>query len=178
MIFADIDSESLEEKFFGIKEGFRGKNGKRGVLKIAECGTLVIKEFDSMPLDFQPKFEKAIRDKKFYRVGEINATDFNDIKFILIGREDIRIKIAKEEFNTSLIKLLNPVFFKILPLRDSREDIFYIADEIVKKYRLQIEKELKNPIVIDKLKTELFPNNLRDLKRLLFIMHIDKILKS
>lgn len=178
MIFADIDSESLEEEFFGIKEGFRGKNGKRGILKIAENGTLVVKEFDSMPLEFQTKLEKAIRDKKFYMVGEIKPTEFSDVKFILMGREDIRIKAAKGEFNTSLIKLLNPIFFRISPLRERREDIFYIAGEIVKKYRLKIENELNEPKVIEKFKTESFPNNLRDLKRLLFIMHIDKILKS
>ncbi|MCX7988229.1 MAG: sigma 54-interacting transcriptional regulator [Thermodesulfovibrio sp.] len=177
MIFADVDSESLEEEFFGIKEGFKGKKGKKGILKSAEGGTLVIKEFDSMPLDFQIKLEKAIRDKIFYRVGEINPTEINDIKFILIGREDIRTKIAKEEFSQSLIKLLNPVFFKILPLRERKEDIFYIADEIIRKYRLQIEKELEDPVMIEKLKTDSFPNNLRDLKRLLFILHIDKILK-
>ncbi len=178
MIFADIDSEPLEEEFFGIKEGFRGKKGKKGILKIAENGTLVVKEFDSMPLDFQTKLEKAIRDKNFYMVGEIKPTEFSDVKFILIGKEDIRIKMAKEEFNTSLIKLLNPVFFRISPLRERREDIFYIAGEIVKKYRLQIENELNEPKVIDRFNTDTFPNNLRDLKRLLFIMHIDKILKS
>ncbi len=178
MIFADMESESLEEEFFGIKEGFRGKKGKKGILKLAENGTLVIKEFDNMPSDFQTKLEKAIRDKNFYMVGEIKPTEFKDVKFILIGKEDIRIKMAKEEFNNSLIKLLNPIFFRISPLRERREDIFYIADEIVKKYRLQIDNELKEPKVIEKFKSDPFPNNLRDLKRLLFIMHIDKILKS
>lgn len=178
MIFADMESESLEEEFFGIKEGFRGKKGKKGILKIAENGTLVIKEFDNMPSDFQRKLERAIREKNFYMVGEIKPTEFKDVKFILIGKEDIRIKMTKESFNTSLIKLLNPIFFRISPLRERREDIFYIADEIVKKYRLQIENELKEPKVIEKFKTDPFPNNLRDLKRLLFIIHIDKILKS
>lgn len=178
MIFADIDSESLEEEFFGIKEGFKGKKGKRGLLKSAENGTLVIKEFDSMPIDFQNKFEQALRTKIFYRVGEINPTEFGDIKFILIGRDDIRVKMAKGEFSQPLLKLLNPVFFKILPLRDRREDVFYIAGEIIKKYKLQIEKELNEADILERLKNDPFPNNLRDLKRLLFIVHINKILKS
>ena len=178
MIFADIDSDSLEEEFFGIKEGFRGKEGKIGVLKNVEGGTLVIKEFDSMPLTFQDKLEKAIRDKKFFRVGEITPTEFSDVKFILVGREDIRLKTIVNEFNPSLLKLLNPVFFRIPPLRERREDIFYIAGEIVKKYTFNLENELNAPQVIEKFKTDSFPNNLRDLKRLLFIMHIDKILKS
>ncbi len=178
MIFADRDAELLEEEFFGVKEGYMGKRGKRGVLNLADGGTLVIKEFDSMPIEFQAKFEKALREKRFYRLGEIRPTEISDIKFILIGKEDIRVKVAKEDFSSSLIKLLNPVFFRILPLRERREDIFYIAGEIIKKYRLQIEKEIENPQVLEKFKRDPFPNNLRDLKRLLFVMHIEKILKS
>ncbi|MCS7164457.1 MAG: sigma 54-interacting transcriptional regulator [Thermodesulfovibrio sp.] len=179
MIFCDMEEEILEEEFFGIKEGYLGKEGKRGVLRHAEGGTLVIKEFDSMPESFQKKFQKAIQNGKFYRVGDITPIDFPDIKFILIGKEDIRIKVAKGEFSGSLLKLLNPIFFRIPPLRERREDIFYIAEEIVRKYNLDIIKEkLKEPEVVNKLKTAPFPNNLRDLKIFLFLLYIQKILNS
>lgn len=177
MIFCDIGEDTLEEEFFGIKEGYFGKKGKRGVLKHAEGGTLVIKEFDTMPKDFQDKFQKAIQNRKFYRVGDITPVEFPDIKFILVGKEDIRIKVAKGEFSGNLLKLLNPVFFRILPLRERREDVFYIAEEIVKKYNLNIEDKLARSEVIEKLKTDPFPNNLRDLKRFLFLLYIQKILK-
>lgn len=178
MIFCDIEEEILEEEFFGIKDGYFGKKGKRGVLKNAEGGTLVIKEFDSMPISFQEKFEKAIKKGKFYRVGDINPVDFPDVKFILVGKEDIRIKAAKGEFSSSLIKLLNPVFLRIPPLRERREDVFYIAGEIVKKYNLNIEDKLSQPEIIEKLRTDPFPNNLRDLKRFLFLLYIQRLLKS
>lgn len=177
MIFCDIEAETLEEEFFGIKEGYMGKKGKKGVLKNAEGGTLVIKEFDSMPIEFQEKFQKALQTGKFYRVGDITPTEIKDIKFILIGREDVRVKVARAEFSNSLIKLLNPVFFKIPPLRERREDVFYIAEEIIKKYNLNIEDKLKEPEIVSKFKTDPFPNNLRDLKRLLFLLHIQRILK-
>ncbi|WP_353684258.1 sigma 54-interacting transcriptional regulator [Thermodesulfovibrio sp. 3907-1M] len=178
MIFCDIEEETLEEEFFGIKEGYLGKKGKRGVLKNAEGGTLVIKEFDSMPRSFQDKLEKAIKTGKVYRVGDINPFDFPDVKFILVGKDDIRIKAAQGEFSSSLIKLLNPFFLKIPPLRERREDVFYIAGEIVKKYNLNIEDKLSQPEIIEKLKTEPFPNNLRDLKRFLFLLYIQRLLKS
>lgn len=178
MIFCDIEEETLEEEFFGVKEGYRGKKGKKGVLQNAREGTLVIKEFDSMPVSFQDKFEKAIKNKKYYRVGDINPVDFPDIKFILVGREDIRVKVARGEFSSSLIKLLDPFFFRILPLRERREDVFYIAGEIVKKYNLNIEDKLTQTEVVEKLKNDPFPNNLRDLKRLLFLLYIQRLLKS
>lgn len=176
MIFSDIEEETLEEEFFGIKEGYFGKKGKRGVLKQAEGGTLVIKEFDSMPIDFQNKFEKAIQSRKFYRIGDITAVEFPDIKFILVGKEDVRIKVAKGEFSGNLLKLLNPVFFRIPPLRERREDVFYIANEVIKKYDLNIEDKLTQPEIIEKFKTDPFPNNLLDLKRFLFLLYIQKIL--
>lgn len=178
MIFSDIDSQSLEEEFFGIKDGYMGKKGKRGVLRIADGGTLVIKEFDRMPREFQDKFENALKNKKFYRLGEVDSVEFSSIRFILVGKEDIRVKVAKGEFSSSLIRFLNPVFFKILPLRERREDVFYIAEEILKKYKLPIEDKLREPSVIEKLKNDPLPNNLRDLKRILFIMHVKRLLKS
>lgn len=178
MIFSDIDSELLEEEFFGIKEGYLGKKDKKGVLAHAEGGTLVIKEFDSMPKDFQEKLQKAIQNKKFYRLGDMMPTEFTDIKFILVGREDIRVKSAKGEFSGELLKLLNPFFFRLLPLRERREDAFYIAEEIIKKYNLNIEDMLNQQEVIEKLKNDTFPGNLRDLKRYLFLLYINRILES
>lgn len=178
MIFSDIDSELLEEEFFGIKEGYLGKKGKRGVLTHAEGGTLVIKEFDSMPKDFQEKLQKTIQNKRFYRLGDMMPTEFTDIKFILVGREDVRVKAIKGEFNGELLKLINPVFFRLLPLRERREDAFYIAEEIIKKYNLNIEDLLNRPEVIEKLKNDTFPGNLRDLKRYLFLLYINRVLKS
>ncbi|MCS7215741.1 MAG: sigma 54-interacting transcriptional regulator [Thermodesulfovibrio sp.] len=178
MVFCDMEEEALEENFFGIKEGYLGKQGKKGVLRNADGGTLVIKEFESMPLSFQNKLYQAIKTKKFYSVGDITASDFPDIKFILVGKEDIRIKVAKGEFSGALLKLLNPVFFKIPPLRERREDIFYIAEEIIRKYDLKIEDKLKEKEIIEKLKNNPFPNNLRDLKIFLFLLHIQKILNS
>lgn len=178
MIFSDIDSQPLEQEFFGVKDGYMGKRGKRGILVDAQDGTLMIKEFDRMPLDFQRKFETVLRDRKFYPLGEIEAKELKNIRFILTGREDIRVKAAKGEFLESLVKLINPYFFKIIPLRDRREDVFYIAQEIVKKYKLQISDMLSSASVIEKLKTDPFPNNLRDLKRFLFVLHVNRILKS
>jgi hypothetical protein len=179
MIFCDVDSSTLEEEFFGIKDGYLGKKGKKGVLKRAEGGTLVLKEFDSMPKEFQEKLQKAIQDKKFYSIGEVTPAELKDVRFILIGKHDIRIKIAKEELSSSLLKLLNPFFFKIPPLRERREDVFYIAGEIIKKYNLNIiEDKLKEPAIIQKLETDPFPNNLRDLKRFLFLLYIQKLLNS
>lgn len=178
MIFSDIEQETLEEEFFGIKEGYLGKKAKRGALKNAEGGTLVIKNFDKMPIEFQEKFYKALKNKKFYRVGDISPVEFENIKFILVGKEDLRIKMAQGEFSGELIKCLNPVFFRIPPLRERREDVFYIAEEIVKKYNLNIEESLNQPEIAEKLKKDSFPNNLRDLKRFLFLIYIKKILKS
>ncbi|MGC8796745.1 sigma 54-interacting transcriptional regulator [Thermodesulfovibrio sp.] len=178
MIFCDIEEETLEEEFFGIKEGYLGKKGKRGVLKNAEGGTLVIKEFDRMPINFQNKLEKAISSGRFYRVGDINPVEFPDVKFILIGKEDIRVKAAQGEFSSSLIKLINPVFIRIPSLKERREDVFYIAGEIVKKYNLNIEDKLIQPEIVEKFKTDPFPNNLRDLKRFLFLLYIQRLLKS
>ncbi len=178
MIFCDLEEELLEEEFFGIKDGYMGKKGKRGALKHAEGGTLVIKNFDEMPRDFQEKFYNALKNKIFYRVGDIYPTELKDIRFILVGKEDLRIKMTTGEFSSELIKFLNPVFFRIPPLRERREDVFYIAGEIVKKYKLNIEDKLNAPEVIEKFKKDPFLNNLRDLKRFLFLLHIKKILKS
>ncbi len=178
MIFSDIDEETLEEEFFGVKEGYLGKRGKRGALKHAEGGTLVIKKFDIMPKDFQEKLFKVIKNKKFYRLGDVSPVEFEDIKFILIGREDLRLKAAKGEFSGELLKFLNPVFFRIPPLRERREDVFFIAGEIVKKYNLNIEEKMNEPEVVEKLKKDPFPANLRDLKRFIFLLYIKKILKS
>ncbi|MEN2985375.1 MAG: sigma 54-interacting transcriptional regulator [Thermodesulfovibrionaceae bacterium] len=176
MIFSDVDVETLEEEFFGIKEGYLGRKGKKGILEIAQGATLVIKEFDRMPIEFQEKLKKALKTGIYYRMGEIEATDIKDIKFILIGKEDLRVKAAAGEFSAELINLLNPVFFKIPPLRERREDVFYIAEQIIKKYHLPIEESISSQEVLEKLRKDSFPNNLKDLKRFLFLLYIQRLL--
>ncbi len=58
----------------------------------------------------------------------------------------------------------------IPPLRERREDIPFIAESIIEKYSLGLHDESDLLALYDYFNTQDFPENLRDLKRILFFL--------
>ncbi|MEW6423747.1 MAG: sigma 54-interacting transcriptional regulator, partial [Bacillota bacterium] len=79
-----IPEQLLESELFGYEGGaFTGarKEGKKGLLELANGGTVFLDEITDLPLSLQVKLLQVIQEKKLIRVGGNKYVDV-DIRFV------------------------------------------------------------------------------------------------
>jgi len=81
---AAIPSELLESELFGYEEGAftsSKKGGSKGILEMANGGTLLLDEIGDLPIQLQSKLLRVIQEQKYMRLGG-NVSIPLDIRYI------------------------------------------------------------------------------------------------
>ncbi|RKD33796.1 sigma-54 dependent transcriptional regulator PrdR [Thermohalobacter berrensis] len=173
-----IPSELFESEFFGYEKGaFTGadKNGKTGILELANNGTIFLDEIGDMPLHMQAKLLRVLQEKKVRRVGGNKYIPIN-VRIISATNKDLNKLVEEEQFREDLYYRLNVVEIDLPPLRERNEDIIllihYFIKEISKKHNKPIPQIDKEAIEI--LQTYKWKGNIRELKNVIeYLMVID-----
>jgi PAS domain S-box-containing protein len=165
-----IPETLLESELFGYEEGsFTGasKSGKKGLLEVANGGTILFDEIAEMPLHLQVKLLNVIHEKEFYRIGGLTAIRTN-IRFIAASNKDLKDMVKKGKFREDLYYRLSVIPIEIPPLRERKEDIPTITKHLMSKYirKYGIEKEISADAV-ELLKKYSWPGNIRELENLI-----------
>ncbi len=168
---ASVAAELAESELFGHEAGaFTGASGrKRGLLELAEGGTLLLNEIGELSPAMQAKLLTFLDTKSFTRVGGERAVSVN-ARLIAATNRDLEQEAEKGRFRHDLFFRLNVVSLRIPPLRQRREDIAILVREIIA--RLQGEMRLSSPPVLedsilDALKAADWPGNVRELRNCL-----------
>ncbi|MBN2655233.1 MAG: sigma 54-interacting transcriptional regulator [Nitrospirae bacterium] len=163
-----LDNDSMELELFGSKGGYMGLEKHKGLFELAGNGTIVLKQIDKMPAELQDKLADTIEKAEFYRIGETEPVKLK-AKFIITSRKHLSEEAGTGNFSKKLLNVLNPYEFYLPPLRDRRGDLEFIAQGITEKYSLYFgSSEAIKLGLKEYYETYEFPNNLPDLKRLLF----------
>lgn len=155
-----------ESTFFGTTRGsFTGAENKMGLFEMADGGTLVLDEINSMDINLQPKLLRAIENGVFRRVGGKDLINV-DVKLISILNEDIDSVLDQNQMRQDFFYRLGVVLIYIPPLRERKEDIPLLVDSFINEYNMKMGKNIKG---VSKDVTDLFmeynwPGNVRELK--------------
>ena len=166
-----IPDSLLESELFGyVKGAFTGanNNGRIGKFELANTGVIFLDEIGDMPLYLQAKILRVIQEKKIERIGSNKSIDL-DIKIIAATNVNLEEKIKEQKFRSDLYYRLNVIPFKLLPLRERKEDILPIIEKLIKKYN---RISGKNIISIDDEVKQAFlsydwPGNVRELENVI-----------
>ena len=169
-----IPDSLLESELFGyVKGAFTGanNNGRIGKFELANTGVIFLDEIGDMPLYLQAKILRVIQEKKIERIGSNKSIDL-DIKIIAATNVNLEEKIKEQKFRSDLYYRLNVIPFKLLPLRERKEDILPIIEKLIKKYN---RISGKNIISIDDKVKQAFlsydwPGNVRELENVIELM--------
>ena len=169
-----IPDSLLESELFGyVKGAFTGanNNGRIGKFELANTGVIFLDEIGDMPLYLQAKILRVIQEKKIERIGSNKSIDL-DIKIIAATNVNLEEKIKEQKFRSDLYYRLNVIPFKLLPLRERKEDILPIIEKLIKKYN---HISGKNIISIDNEVKQAFlsydwPGNVRELENVIELM--------
>ncbi|MBP1926807.1 two-component system response regulator AtoC [Sedimentibacter acidaminivorans] len=139
-----IPHQLIESELFGFeKNAFTGANNrKKGLLEIADGGTVFLDEIGELPLELQPKLLRFLEERKFKRVGGLDDIEV-DIRVIAATNKDLEKAIKNKEFREDLYYRLNVVPIYIPPLRERGRDILILANNFLQEYNRRFNKNIK-----------------------------------
>ncbi len=168
---AAIPRELLESELFGYEGGaFTGarKEGKPGKFEIASGGTIFLDEIGAMPVEMQAKLLRVLEAKEFERVGSHKKIRL-DVRILAASNENIEEEIKKGRFREDLYYRLNVIPIEIPALRERKEDIEILSEEILQNLLSEMklgEKKLTNK-TLRVLKSYDWPGNVRELRNVI-----------
>ncbi|MEW6275361.1 MAG: sigma 54-interacting transcriptional regulator [Bacillota bacterium] len=164
-----IPEQLLESELFGYEGGaFTGarKEGKKGLLELANGGTVFLDEITDLPLSLQVKLLQVIQEKKLIRVGGNKYVDV-DIRFVAATNRDIQRMVAEGSFREDLYYRLNVIPVIIPPLRYRQEDIPALIEHFLGQLNARYETGKKfSAEALEILKNYHWPGNVRELENL------------
>jgi two-component system response regulator GlrR len=164
---AAIPETLLESKLFGHEKGsFTGAiRSARGLFSQAHEGTLFLDEIGDMSLGVQSKLLRVLQERNFYPVGSEKIVEV-DVRLIVATNKDLEEQVKQGLFREDLFYRIHVIPIHIPPLRERKEDIPPLVEHFIKKYGLQMNKEVKGltPLAMQKLLLHDWPGNVRELE--------------
>jgi len=124
--------EFLETELFGHEKGaFTGAiNSKVGLLEAANRGTIFLDEIGDMDLQIQPKLLKALEEKRFRRLGEVQDRKV-DFRLIAATHQNLEALVEERRFRADLFYRVSAIQLVVPPLRERAEDIPVLAQDLL-----------------------------------------------
>ncbi|MGR7922130.1 sigma-54-dependent Fis family transcriptional regulator [Zobellella denitrificans] len=169
-----IPAELLESELFGHEKGaFTGAvSARKGRFELAEGGTLFLDEIGDMPLPMQVKLLRVLQERTFERVGGTRPIRA-DVRIIAATHRDLEAMIREQRFREDLYYRLNVFPIQVPPLRERREDIPLLLEELIQRHRQHHGAELSfSPAARAALQQHDWPGNVRELSNLVERMFI------
>jgi len=126
---AAIPPNLLEAELFGYEKGaFTGaaREGKKGLLELADKGTLLLDEIGDLPLNMQAKLLHVLDGYSFRRLGGIRNITV-DVRILAATNKALDALVEAGEFRADLYYRLRVLHVVLPPLRAHPEDIRVMA---------------------------------------------------
>jgi two-component system, NtrC family, response regulator PilR len=160
----------LESELFGHMRGaFTGPaTNKKGLLEVAEQGTIFLDGIGEMSAVMQVKFLRVLQERRFRRVGGLEEMQA-DIRVIAATNQDLGKAVAEGRFREDLFYRINVIPIALPPLRERREDIPLLADHFLAKYNELMGKEITGIArpALELLQQHDWPGNIRELENVM-----------
>ena len=163
-----IPSELLESELFGHEKGAVSGaiTARQGRFEMAEGGTLFLEEIGDMSLHMQMKLLRALQERMFERVGG-NRAIRADVRIIAATHRNLEDAIQEGRFREDLFYRLNVFPIHMPPLRDRRDDVPLLIDELIRRFQSEKRASLRLTHAAVQILSEYnWPGNVRELSNL------------
>jgi PAS domain S-box-containing protein len=168
---AALPPELAESELFGYEPGAftSATKRKRGLLELAEGGTLLLNEIGDLSLSLQAKLLTFLDTRSFTRVGG-EKTVVVDARLLAATNKDLDTEIKAGRFRQDLYYRINVLYIRVPPLRERREDIPYLIDQILARLLKEMQLHASptiDPQAMNALMNYEWPGNVRELRNVL-----------
>ncbi len=167
---AAITETLFESELFGHEKGAftDAKAAKKGLMELADKGTLFLDEVSEMALNSQAKFLRCLQERIFRRVG--GTRDIRvDLRIVAATNRPLEARVKEGMFREDLFYRLNVIPILIPPLRERREDIMPLARHFLHESAMRSHKSIKGftPEADRLMLSYSWPGNVRELRNLI-----------
>jgi DNA-binding NtrC family response regulator len=165
---ATLQETLLESELFGHEKGaFTGAIiAKRGLIEVAEGGTLFVDEIAEMAPALQARLLRVLEDGTFRRVGSTDEAKA-DVRVIAATNKDLEAEQKTGRFREDLYFRLNVVAIPLPLLRERRGDISELVDHFLANRQVGPRKFAIAPDALAALGRYDWPGNIRELANVL-----------
>lgn len=165
---AVIDDRELGAILFGYEKGSAGfpNTSRRGLIEVAQGGTLLVEEIEEASLRNQMKILKFIKERKVKREGGSKKEDV-DVRLIITSKENPEELAEKNKILQELADELSSFErIEVPPLREHPEDIPLLVEYFTQEAcaELGIDEPVIDINAIDVLVRQRWGENIRELK--------------
>jgi transcriptional regulator with PAS, ATPase and Fis domain len=157
----------LESELFGhVKGAFTGAiNPKKGLCDMADKGTIFFDEIGNISPETQAKLLRVLQDREFTPVGSEKPVR-TEARFIAATHRPLEEMLVDGRFREDLYYRLNVVEIVVPPLRERREDIPLLVDQLTRKIARELHRDGVGvtPAALRALLTHDWPGNVRELE--------------
>lgn len=165
-----LPEQLLESELFGHEAGAYtdAREMKRGLLEIADGGTVFLDEIGDMPKAAQAKLLHFLESHAFRRVGGVRNIEV-DVHVVTATNRDLEAAVAHGDFREDLFYRLNVLPVRVPPLRERPEDVApmatYFVDTISRELRQPAREIARDAIAV--LEAYSWPGNARELRNVI-----------
>ncbi len=160
-----ISDSLFESELFGhVKGSFTdAKQTRIGRFELADKGTLFLDEIGNLPLSQQAKLLRVLEEKRFEKVGS-SCTQSTDVRIISATNANLMEMVECGTFRQDLLYRLNGVELRMPALRERREDIAPLAQQMLQEACANKRHKPKlSAAALESLERYDWPGNVREL---------------
>ncbi len=167
---AALPEELLESELFGHEKGAYtdAHQQKKGLLELADNGTLFLDEVGEMSLAMQVKLLRVLEKRQFRRVGGVKDISV-DVRIVSATNRNLAKEVQAGRFREDLFYRLKVVPIVLPPLRERGDDITLLATHFLEQFNQQFRKSFHGFTdgALRALHEYSWPGNIRELRNLI-----------
>jgi DNA-binding NtrC family response regulator len=167
---AVLSETLLESQMFGHEKGAftDARELKRGLLEVADGGTILLDEIGEMPPAVQPKLLRMLESRTFRRVGGTSDIPVN-VRVIAATNRDLDKAVSQGRFRDDLYYRLNVFPIVLPPLRNRRDDVPVLAAHFLSLFNTMLRKNVSGftTRALALMTAYGWPGNVRELKNVI-----------
>ena len=134
----------LESELMGHERGAftDAHSTKRGLLEVADGGTVFLDEIGELPPSLQAKLLHLLEERSFRRIGGTRTIKV-DVRILAATNRDLRAAVERGQFRNDFYYRLNIVPIWIPALRERKADIPLLVDTFVTLFNREFRKEVR-----------------------------------
>ena len=161
-----VPEHLFENELFGHARGAftDARSAQKGLVALANGGTLFIDEVDSLSPAAQVKLLRLMQENTYRPLGSESFRDAN-VRVITATNNDLAALVRKGQFRTDLFFRINVLCVQLPPLRERREDIQLLARHFAERICHSADTPAKtlSRAAIERLESYEWPGNVREL---------------
>ncbi|HEV2671829.1 MAG TPA: sigma-54 dependent transcriptional regulator [Gemmatimonadales bacterium] len=167
---AALPPHLLEAELFGHQKGAftDARESKRGLVEVAENGTIFLDEIGELSPEFQAKLLNVLESRRFRRVGGTEELDV-PARFVTATNRNLEEAVRAGRFREDLYYRIRVATMVLPPLREIDSDLPLLAEHFREFFSREFKKDVRRieSAALAKLRAWRWPGNVRELRNVI-----------